>query len=220
MESNGDFEQEESRFAQQLRAAASKTLCPADADEFVDVLNAADVCVREDLDYYTTHHVMMAFVKSDFGQRSDIDPMHLTRIVEDVKTTTDDVAEQVSITVDGAAGGTAQGRSTQGQSTTMGVKALGSPAQPRTLQRFDMGGIDMPEQKVGTTNAQQWQSSLEKAVAEVEKDFGISVDTYYDGMCSVGKRLLKEKIQQKARGIYNYRAGKQVYRHNRKHKTP
>ena len=78
----------------------------------------------------------------------------------------------------------------------------------------------MPKPSEGTLDEEQWRSSLEKAVAEVEEQYGIKVDSYYSSMCAVGRDLLVEKNQQKAKGIYKYRAGKQVYRHNRKHKLP
>jgi len=206
---------EESSFTQQLRAAASRRLCPDDADKFIKVLNEADICVRDDLDYYTTQHVMMAFVRSDFGDRSDVDPLDLTRIVEEVKAT-DTEAEKIFIMSD-RAGGKAQGRETQGRSTSMGAMALGSDALGTEPQhRSAKGGIQMPKPNEGDLDEDRWQSSLQKAVTEVEQQYGIAVDSYYEHMCTVGQKLLMEKIQQKAQGIYKYRAGKRVYRRNRK----
>lgn len=56
----------------------------------------------------------------------------------------------------------------------------------------------MPKPSEGDLDEEQWQSSLRKAVAEVETQYGIAVNSYYACMCEVGQKLLMEKIQQKA----------------------
>ena len=210
----------QSEFERHLYGAAVKELGPADAERLLLVMKNADVVEHDDLEYYTQHHVIMAIVKDDLGDRYD--PLALGSIVDSVRRPTQTETEKAHVACDVAAGGNAQGRETQGRSTSKGAKALGSVAQgTQPQQRCEQGGIKLPQPKVkGTLHEDQWVSSVNKAVAEVEKQYGIKVESYCRSMCSVGQQLLLEKIQQKAQGIYDYRAGKSVYRANRKHKKP
>ena len=79
-----------------------------------------------------------------------------------------------------------------------------------------MGITGVPKPRNGALDQLQWISCLNKAVAEVETEYEIDVASYHGSMCSVGQKLLVNKIQTKAQSIYDYRLGKSVYRQNRK----
>ena len=74
----------------------------------------------------------------------------------------------------------------------------------------------MPKPRNGALDQLQWISCLNKAVAEVETEYEINVAIYHGSMCSVGQKLLVNKIKTKAQSIYDYRLGKLVYPQNRK----
>ena len=55
-----------------------------------------------------------------------------------------------------------------------------------------------------------WQGAQKSALAETIKEYGIAgeLDEYYGSMCTVGKKLLVDRVQEKTQGMYDYRVTK------------
>ena len=73
---------------------------------------------------------------------------------------------------------------------------------------------------MGCIDEKVWSGAVETARAQVKKEYSIprALDVYYNKMCKPGKQLLAGEIQRRAQLLYDYRAGKAIYRENRKQK--
>jgi len=70
---------------------------------------------------------------------------------------------------------------------------------------------------LGKIDSKLWAGAVDTAQERLKERFGIKdIHAHYDKMCELGQYLLADKIQAEAQGLYDYRAGKQIYRKNRR----
>lgn len=100
----------------------------------------------------------------------------------------------------------------------MGQKAKGQQAS-QTLGLAMSNKVRQPKpRKMGSIDELVWSEAQSKAVSEIKTEFGIevSLDEYYDTMCSVGKQLLAAEVSRKTQKMYDYKATKLFQRKERK----
>ena len=61
---------------------------------------------------------------------------------------------------------------------------------------------------------------MDTARGQVKQEYFIpgGLDAYYSKMCKPGQLLLAGELHRRAQVVYDYRAGKAIYRYNRKQK--
>lgn len=86
----------------------------------------------------------------------------------------------------------------------------------------DLGGrVRLPKPRsIGCIDEQVWAGAMEAARGQVKQEYGINetLDAYYVKMCKPGQLLLAGELHRRAQLIYDYRAGKAIYRENRRKK--
>ena len=114
-------------------------------------------------------------------------------------------------------------RSRAQKSTKIGARAPATKAlaQQGTL-RVAVHKEPPPKSKPrhsGMVDKEVWESSVNTAIDRMSRKHSISdLDQYYSTMCSLGKSLLIAEVRREAQGLYDYRAGKLLYRANRRAK--
>jgi hypothetical protein len=114
-------------------------------------------------------------------------------------------------------------RSRAQKSTKIGAKAPATKAlaQKGTL-RVAVQNESPPKskpRKSGMVDNEVWKGSVNTAIDRLSRKHGISdLDQYYSTMCALGRSLLIAEVRREAQGLYDYRAGKLVYRSNRRAK--
>ena len=69
----------------------------------------------------------------------------------------------------------------------------------------------------GIIDEDVWSGSMVTIKGRVQDGYGIhDLDEYYESMCTLGKSLLVAEIQRETQSLYDYRAGKLLYRANRR----
>ena len=104
----------------------------------------------------------------------------------------------------------ARGAQTLEQQTPVLTGALG----------VDIGGrLRKPKPRgKGTVDEFVWAAAMTSAKEQLVADFIITstLEEYYATMCKVGQQLLADELHRRCQGLYDYRAGKLVYRENRR----
>lgn len=106
------------------------------------------------------------------------------------------------------------------RSTSTGAQALERERRSGETLEADLGGRQR-KPKPRTANfidEKVWSGAREAARGQVKQEYCIpaSLDAYYKTMCRPGQLLLADEIHRRTQAVYDYRAGKLVYRENRK----
>ena len=84
----------------------------------------------------------------------------------------------------------------------------------------DLGGrLRLPKPRSsGCIDEKVWSGAVETARGQVKQEYSVpgTLDAYYKKMCKPGKKLLAGEVHRRAQLLYDYRAGKAIYRENRK----
>ena len=71
--------------------------------------------------------------------------------------------------------------------------------------------------ETGVMDEAVWEGSVATVMGRIRDKFSISdLDGHYASMCALGQTLLAAEIHREAQSLYDYRAGKLVYRANRR----
>lgn len=125
--------------------------------------------------------------------------------------------ETVMVTKIKSRGRKAPGHKAHGE-TDMGQQARGQKAS-QTLGLALSSVVRQPKpRKLGLIDELVWSEAQAKAVHEVrtEMEIAVSLEEYYDQMCSVGKRLLAKEVNRKTQKIYDYKATKMFQKNKTK----
>lgn len=100
--------------------------------------------------------------------------------------------------------------------TKGGAQAL----EPTSTLGVDLGGMSrMPKPRSSKgMNELVWADSMVDARSQVVVEYDVNGDLelYYHEMCKVGQKLMAQEVHRRCQAIYDYRAGKLLYRSNRK----
>lgn len=103
-------------------------------------------------------------------------------------------------------------------------KGTGGKAQEHKQSRGaleeDLGGrLRLPKPRSsGCIDEKVWSGAVETARGQVKKEYAIpgTLDAYYSKMWKPSRMLLAGEVHRRAQLLYDYRAGKAIYRENRK----
>lgn len=108
------------------------------------------------------------------------------------------------------------------RSVGTGAQALEQGRSSRGTLEEDLGGRERKPKprNVGYIDEQVWLGAMEAARGQVRQDYCIPecLNAYYVKMCKPGQLLLADELHRRAQIIYDYRAGKAIYRENRRQK--
>jgi len=111
------------------------------------------------------------------------------------------------------------------RATTGTSKGAKAPAQTALAMRSSLHDAlqrKWPERKPkprvnGTVNEALWKGAVATVWHRIENKHDIvSLENHYRNMCDLGKGLLVNELHREAQGLYDYRAGKLLYRASRR----
>jgi len=101
-----------------------------------------------------------------------------------------------------------------------GVNTLEQKRSSAGTLEHDLGGrTRKPKPRnAGYIDEKVWSGAKEAARGQVKQEYCIPgcLDAYYRKMCQPGRLLLADEVHRRTQAVYDYRAGKIVYRENRR----
>ena len=101
-----------------------------------------------------------------------------------------------------------------------GAQALEQKHSSKRTLDTDLGGRQRKPKPRNTDYMDEklWSAAQDAARGQVKQEYSIPgcLNAYHGKMCQPGQLLLADEIHRRTQAIYDYRAGKLVYRENRK----
>jgi len=101
-----------------------------------------------------------------------------------------------------------------------GAQALEQKHSSKRTLDTDLGGRQRKPKPRNTDYMDEklWSAAQDTARGQVKQEYSIPgcLNAYHGKMCQPGQLLLADEIHRRTQAIYDYRAGKLVYRENRK----